>query len=346
MGNVEPQRKEVDFSKLNFARSAHSYLQETRQGDYTLDDLNVLNNYVNYLFRDNPQPEYKIGLMFVCINPPYWQYAEPVMQGVRSFFLPGHDTEIMCWSDVPKPNTPEAEALIASTAEENKDYVRQHIDVLGDPKEITVFPTESVEWPYPTLMRYHLFLQQEEYLKKFDYLFYLDLDMRIVNVVGDEILGDGLTASQHPMYALDRKFFPPYEPNPNSASYISRPGRILEENGKSRFEPLYYAGGFQGGKTEDFIKAMKGTKTIIDRDLNKNYIPIWNDESAWNKYLADNPPAVVLNPSYVYPDSMIEEYYKKIWGRDYPPKIITLTKPFTTSSEGGAAAAKMINQLS
>lgn len=320
MGNSTPERREVDFSKLNLARLGHNYLQETKAGEYTVDQLNAMNGYVNYLFeaRNQDLPRYKVGLMFVCINQPYWPYAEQVIDGVRNYFLPGHDTEIMMWNDMTQ--WPEAKDVSYGA---------------------TIFPTESLNWPYPTLMRYHLFLQQEEYLKKFDYLFYLDLDMRVVNIVGDEILGNGLTAAEHPMYSLKKELWAPYEPNPESASFIKRPGMLIDEGGRPRFKPLYYAGGFQGGKTKDFVKAMKGTMKLIDTDMANNYIAIWNDETYWNKYLSENPPSVVLNPSYVYPDSMINEYYRPVWGRDYPPKIITLTKPFTTSQEGGAAAKAM-----
>lgn len=321
---VEPKTRAVDFSKLNLARLGHNYLIESKSGDYKVEELNFINSYINYVLDQKNQDlkTYKVGLMFVCINQPYWQYAQPVIENARNLFLPGHETEIMMWSDM--PNFPEAK---------NVNY------------GATVFPTESVQWPYPTLMRYHFFLQQEEYLKKFDYIFYIDLDMRIVNVVGDEILGKGLTAAQHPMYAVRKELNPPYEPNPASEAYIPRPGRIVNENGNQRFQPLYYAGGVQGGETKAFIKAMKEMKRMTDSDLSNGYIPIWNDESIWNKYLFENPPDVVLNPSYVYPDSMIEDYYKKVWGRDYPPKIITLTKPFTTSKEGGAAAAQMTQTM-
>lgn len=317
-------QKTVDLATLNTVRFGHTYLMDVKRGAYQVDDLNHLNGYLNYITNQDRQnaPTYKVGVMLVCINQPYWQYAIPVIQGIRQFFLPGHDTEIMLWSDI--QNFPEA----------------KHVDY-----GCTVFPTESVGWPYPTLMRYHMFLEQKDYLEKFDYLFYIDLDMRIVNIVGDEILGNGLTGAEHPMYSLDRKFIPPYEPNPASASYIPRPGKVVTEDGKPRFKPLYFAGGFQGGKTEDFVTAMEKLKEMIDSDLEQNYIPIWNDESAWNKYLFDNPPDVVLDPSYVYPDSMIDGYYKKVWGRDYTPRIVTLTKPFTTSAEGGQAAAQLMNQL-
>lgn len=321
----EPKMREVDFSQLNLARIGHNFLTESKNGEYHVDDLNLLNNYVNYvlLHKNQSLSSQKVGVVFVCINQPYWQYAQPVIEGIKNLFLPGHNTEIMMWADLAQ--WPEA-----------KDTN------WGADK---VFSTESVQWPYPTLMRYHLFLQQEEYLKKFDYIFYIDLDMRIVNVVGDEILGDGLTAAEHPMYSLRKELYPPYEPNPASEAYIPRPGKLVQEGNKQRFQPLYYAGGVQGGKTKDFIKAMKEMKRMIDSDMDNGYIPVWNDESVWNKYLFDNPPAVVLNPAYVYPDSMIEDYYIKVWGRNYSPKIITLTKPFTTSKEGGAAAAQITKNL-
>lgn len=270
-----------------------------------------------------PNDEKKIRVAVVCIilNEPYWQYAKEMLWGVDTFFLKHHSirdkysTEVLLWSDMPTKDFPQGK----------------------------VFTTEPVEWPLPTLMRYHLFLQQEEYLKEnFDYIFYLDADMRITDWIGEEILGSGLTAAVHPMYYLKRNLYPPYEPNPESTAYIPRPGRIVEENGVKRFEPLYYAGGFQGGRTEDWIKAMKTMRKNIEDDFNRNYIAIWNDESHFNRYLYENSPAVVLDPSYIYPDSLIAEYYVPIWGRNYSPKIVTLTKPFTTSKEGGDAVKKMI----
>jgi hypothetical protein len=211
----------------------------------------------------------------------------------------------------------------------------------------TVFPTEPIEWPMPTLYRYHLMLQQEEILKDYDYIFYCDIDMLFVNIVGDEILGLGLTAVQQPMYALRNEFIPPYEPNPQSASHIKRPGKIIEANGKKKFLPLYFAGGFQGGKSDKWLEAMKAMKELVDKDMKQGYIPIWNDESVWNKYLAENltDTDVVLNPSYTYPDSLQKEYFVPMWGRDYQPKLVTLTKKFTLSAEGGTHVVKTTQEL-
>lgn len=259
----------------------------------------------------------KVGVVCICLNPPYWEFAKEMLEGLNRYFLKKHEirnkysVDMMLWSDMPETNF--------------------------NVENLKIFETEPVEWPMPTLMRYHLFLQQEEYIQKFDYLFYIDVDMRITDWIDEDIipLNGGLVAAQHPMYALRQNLHAPYEPNPQSTAYISRPGRFIEENGKPRFEPLYYAGGFQGGKTEDFIKAMKAMRANIDKDFNNNYIARWNDESHWNRYLYEVPPTIVLNPAYIYPDSLLAEYYIKIWGRNFSPKIMTLTKKFSVTPQDG-----------
>lgn len=214
-------------------------------------------------------------------------------------------------------------------------------------KSVTVIESDPVSWPAPTLMRYHLFLNEEEKLKDYDYIYYLDADMRVVQKISDEIFGN-LTAAPHPGYAISKKMIPPYEPNPESAAHIFRLGQIIEEEpGKKRFYPFYAAGGFQGGKSDYFITAMKVMKKGIDRDFDRNYTAIWNDESFYNKYLWEfqrrGGKITFLDVSYIYPDSLIKEYYEPIiWGRSYEPKIITLTKPFSLSKAGGQAVSEML----
>lgn len=277
----------------------------------------------NYIVQNHhiTKQKYKVALCFICLNPPYWEFINNAFNSARQYFLPGHDVDFFLWSDLPEENVK-----------------------AGFPG-VKYFNAEPIEWPYPTLMRYTLLLQQEEALSAYDYVFYCDIDMLFVNVVGDEVLGKdkGITAAQHPMYATRKELWPPYEPNPQSASYIPRPGMIIQDEGKPRFMPLYFAGGFQGGGSKAFITAMKETRKIVNKDLDNNYIPIWNDETAWNRHLFENPPEVVLTPAYIYPDSLIKEYYEPIvWGQSYPPKLVTLTKKFTVSKEGGEAVAKMI----
>ena len=341
-------------SDTQLTRIAANFFQESTQGEYSPNDVEAVKKFIYYASKSKTLKKYKVAFCFICINPNYWQYIVKAIEGAKRFFLPDHKVDYFVWSDIPNNsqditqkfaedllkrgeaktsviNSEFANVLLNENGKNDLDSLLEGLERIK--KEINIFETEAVQWPMPTLFRYNLFLQQEEKLKDYDYIFYCDIDMMFVNYVGDEILGEGITAALHPMYALRNTFIAPYEPNPNSSAYIP-------------FYNTYFAGGFQGGKSTDFIKAMKEMRRTIDLDFEKNnYIARWNDESHWNKYLKDNPPSVVLSPAYIYPDSLIQEYYIKVWGRNYSPKIITLTKKFTTSKEGADAIKEQMKTL-
>lgn len=339
---------DINLTGPEFTRLANNFY--TSIGAVSdLTRINMDANLVNYFLThtQDVKQKTKVAFVWICLNPPYWQFAKNMIEGAKAYFLPGQEVDYFLWSDMPETKDqiktrimdvakPTLDTLVGTPQYDQGlqevEQVTEAVDSIRSLSNTTVFPLESVEWPFPTLMRYHTFLQQEEVLSKYDYIFYCDVDMAFVNVVGDEILGEGLTATMNPMYALDRTLYPPYEPNPASAAYISRPGQLITEAGNPmpRFMPQYYAGGFQGGKADQYLAAAKIIKENIDKDLANNYIAIWNEESHWNKYLYDHPENLkVLNQSYLYPDSLIEEYYKPRWGRDYPPKLVTLTKKFS-----------------
>lgn len=290
-------------------RVIHNHYMKNAGGNYSYQDLVVIKNFFNLLVDEKGKvrkfdlPQYKIGLMFICINEQYWKFAKDIIEGARKFFMPNHDVEIMLWTDMPK------EVEFGATK----------------------FKVDPISWPAPTLNRFDYLLAQEEYLKKFDYIYYLDVDSRFMNIVGDELLGD-LVAAQHPMYALRQIFKAPFESRKESAAYVD-------------FPQFYFAGGIQGGKTPIFIEAMKEMKKTIDEDKAKNITALWNDESHWNKYLRSHPPTIVLSPAYVHPDSIIEEYYKKVWGCRYSPKILTITKAFSLTPEGQEKLKKELETL-
>lgn len=301
MGNTKNSR---ELGVPEFMRLVNNFYQRNNL-NVPIDRVGIDIGLSNYLANEQQQLDkrFKVAVCFICVNEPYWEYAKQVMDSARQYLLPGHDVDFLLWTDMPKEHAKDLNA--------------------------TLFEIEPETWPMPTLLRYSVYLQQEELLKKYDYIFHCDIDMLFVNIVGDEILTSGITAAQHPMYALDKSFWPPYEPNMGSEAYIPRPGMVIQDKGQPRFMPLYFAGGFQGGKSDVWIKAMKDMKKMINKDLGKNYIPIWNDESIFNRYLFDNPPTQVLTPSYIYPDSLIEEYYVPRWGVRYEPRIVTLTKKHT-----------------
>ena len=180
--------------------------------------------------------------------------------------------------------------------EETSDNVRVHY-------------IDHEPWPMPTLKRYNYFVKEKDYILEHDYCFYLDADMRIDAPVGEEVLSD-LVATQHGYQSMHPKEQMSYDRNPECLAYVA-PGD----------EVTYYAGGFNGGKTTKFMEMAEVIADRVNKDLEKDIIALWHDESHMNRYMIDNPPTLALNPEYCYAEEFI--------GTQYPfqnPKIIALKK--------------------
>jgi len=181
-------------------------------------------------------------------------------------------------------------------------FTNKEISFLKTKRKIIKIDIEHKAWPWMTLGRYDIFYENSSLFKEIDYLFYCDVDMKFVDHVGDEILSD-LVATIHPGFCGKRGT---PETNPNSLACIS-------ENE----ELQYFAGGFNGGRTDSFLKMSEKISKNIKTDYSNGIIAIWHDESHMNRYFIDNKPTKILNPSYCYPES---------WNLLYNKKIIALDK--------------------
>jgi histo-blood group ABO system transferase len=168
-------------------------------------------------------------------------------------------------------------------------------------RNVVMVPVEHKPWPFMTLYRYKIFTQNSEYLKDMDYLYYCDADMLFVGDFGDEILGE-LVATQHPGY-YGRRGTP--EHRPESLAYVG-PNENMQ----------YFAGGFNGGSINGYLTMVKEIDKNIDIDLSKGLIAIWHDESHMNRYFINNPPSVILSPSYCYGELMNIPFEKKLLSLD------------------------------
>ena len=169
----------------------------------------------------------KICILTIATNQ-YIQFVEKLYNNIEENFLNDHDIECL---------------LFTEHDVETSDNVR-------------VSKIEHEPWPVPTLMRYNYFMQEKDFISKFDYCYYLDVDMAIVDKVGDEILGD-LVGTQHPYQTFQPKEDRTYDRNPKCMAYIE-PGTEGDN---------YYAGGFNGGKTEHFLKMAEVLSTRVNLSL-------------------------------------------------------------------------------
>lgn len=177
-------------------------------------------------------------------------------------------------------------------------------------EDIVRIQQERLGWPYDTLMRLSMYDYHADLFHDMDYLFATDADMRFESEVGDEILSDRV-ATQHPGYVGRRGT---YESRRQSTAYVD------QSEGSH-----YFAGGFNGGSREEFLKMAHTITENIQKDLEKNIIAVWHDESHINRYFISNPPTCILSPAYCYPEN--DAHYRRgIWRETYLRKLVALDK--------------------
>ena len=216
----------------------------------------------------------KIGLLIIATNK-YVRFLDSLIESADKWFLPNQDVTYFIFTN--------QDIKINS----NRKYVISNV--------------QHKEWPWMTLGRYDIFKSNNTLFNDMDYLFYSDVDMKFVGVVGDEILSDRV-ATQHPYY-YNRRGTP--ETNPISAACV-HPHEQMQ----------YFAGGFNGGTKENYLNMCETISNNINKDLEKNFIAVWHDESHMNRYMIDNPPTKILNPSYCYPESINMPFEKKLLALD------------------------------
>jgi len=177
--------------------------------------------------------------------------------------------------------------------------------------DVVVLPHQKLGWPYDTLCRNFAYCAHSELLGCMDYLFALDADMLFVAPVGDEILSERVGVI-HPGFSNDPNMGTPEE-RIESTAYLNKENMMH-----------YYAGGFFGGIAAYFLSMVATIRENIMHDAKKDIIAIWHDESHLNRYFVDNPPTLVLSPSYCYPGSFC---LASAWGLFHlPPKLVALDK--------------------
>lgn len=222
----------------------------------------------------------RIGILVIATNK-YISFVAPLWESAKMHFMHGHEVTMFVFTN--QPNVPEGTIRLEQ---------------------------EHLEWPGTTLMRYHIFLKHEERLKQMDYLYYSDADMRFVDSVGDEALGD-LVATIHPGFYNKPRHEYTYERRPQSTACMAPHEGFA-----------YYAGGFNGGRIKSFLEMANSCKSMIDIDGKNGIVPIWHDESVMNRYLYHNPPTNALSPSYCYPESASLPFKKRLLALDKNHKEI------------------------
>lgn len=179
-------------------------------------------------------------------------------------------------------------------------FTNKELDIKSN-RKISYVSIEHKEWPWMTLGRYKIFTLNQDLLSNKDYLFYTDSDMLFCDLIGDEILSDRV-ATTHPGYLGGRG-----TPETNNFSLACV---------KTYEDMQYFAGGFNGGTSYEYLKMSKTLSNNIDIDYSNGIIAIWHDESHMNRYFIDNQPTKILDPGYCYGESMNIPFKKRLLALD------------------------------
>lgn len=148
-------------------------------------------------------------------------------------------------------------------------------------------------FPFSTLMRYYYMWENKKTISKYDYVFYIDSDMKIIDDITTDILSDSVCVLHPGFYEKPVSEFS-YEKNEKSLAYVKEGEGIN-----------YYQGCLQGGAVKTYLNMCETLKENIAKDLYKNIIAEWHDESHMNRYMIDNPPSLILSPDYAMPEKWV-----------------------------------------
>lgn len=231
------------------------------------------------------QERQQIGLLIIATNK-YKQFFPQLLEGIKKNFLLRCDITIFLFTD---------------------EYISCEFDFRV---KIEQHPIPSYKFPEATMLRYAVFRKFQNYFSKMDYLFYSDIDMGYVSEVDESILGR-IVVVRHPGFFT--KGGGSWETREESQCYV-----------RPEHRTNYYAGGFSGGLTGEYIGAITIMDMMISEDLNNGITPVWHDESALNKFITVCGVFKELDPSYCLVENMT---LRKLWGIDhFEPKILALDK--------------------
>lgn len=208
----------------------------------------------------------------------YIELFERYSESVFRYFLPQYEKTIYCFTD------------LEHESRSNIKYVK--IDHLTP--------------PLVTLKRYETMLKIEHELVDFDYIFYIDADMVVVDfVTTTDFETFKYFGVQHPGFIGQMGT---YETREMSTACVT------ERDDRS----IYYQGCLWGGKANSVIELCKVLSKNIELDMTHGIIAVWQDESHLNRFFIDNKNDVYLfSSSYAYPER---------WNLNMEKKIIHLDK--------------------
>ena len=231
----------------------------------------------------------KVAITFIGTNK-YLDFLPKYYENVEKYFLPNTEKTIFAFTDGELNDTPD---------------------------NLKVYHQEHLEWPYITLKRFEIINKAREEIEKHDWLVFIDGDaLPVTTITEEEFFTDKpLFGVHHPCHFLGMEPHTQapgaYDQNPNSEAYVDTSKGLPE---------VYYQGCFWGGKVPNVCAMIDELEARVNRDLEKDVVALWHDESQINKYFLERLDMVhTYGPEYAFPE-VFKDYCQ------FSPKIVHLAK--------------------
>ncbi len=220
----------------------------------------------------------KIAILYICTGK-YNQFFRGFYESAKKFFLVDAEKTFFVWTDD---------------------------DSIGEGKtDVEIIHKECAGFPADSLFRFEMYLQAEEKLKQFDYIYFIQANALFLQPVGEEILPDGSGLAWGIWGGKMQKkpvCFYPYERNKKSLAYIAPYGK----------DYVYFMAGINGGTSQKYLEMSRTLAANIRDDYNRGIIAKVHDQSHINAYLR-NHSCKIITPEYCWPEE---------WPSDFEPKMI------------------------
>lgn len=252
----------------------------------------------------------RIGLLLVCTGR-YDCFIPQLMEGIEKYFFPNNELTIFIFSDKKGLIKPNSERIkVVETEIEHKPF------------------------PYSTLYRYKYFLMREPEIRlKCDYVFYIDVDCKIISEVNIELPEVQLVrnqplviATKHPAYSFaDKSWWGSQCVDVRSKAYLPK-----EDWGKQT-GGYYCCGGFQGGSSLGYLILSSIINARIIADEINRVTAEWHDESHFNFII--NSPNLLTFKKYDFASNAVY---------DEPIKIMVLENDYCCQEGRETQTTKII----
>jgi len=220
----------------------------------------------------------KIAILFLGTDK-YIKFFPRYYESVKRLFLPKTKKKFFVFTD-------------------QTDY-----PFLKDKKDIIIIKRKHEKWPLITLKSYETVSKARVKLKKYPYIIFLDADMYVNEYIGER-----------EFFSHDKPLFSVQHPDfvKKQGAFEYRPESTAAENKRDDLS-TYWQSCFWGGRTKEVLELVKELAKRVNKDLEKNIIARWNDESHLNKYCIERKKDIyTYNPSYAYPmRKPIPKHFKK-----------------------------------